>query len=67
VLETREQAGDVDTGTDELLGNDSLVAERWWLRGSADGQEQLDGHGITMHRIMNGRRQENWAVFHPGT
>ncbi|MDP9166777.1 MAG: nuclear transport factor 2 family protein [Actinomycetota bacterium] len=65
VLETREQGGDVDTGNDELLGDGSLVAERWWMRGSTDGHEQLHGHGITLHRIVDGRLQENWAVFHP--
>ena len=66
VLETREQSGEIDTGTDELLGDGSLVAERWWIRGSADEQNRLDGHGITMHRIVNGRLQENWAVYCAG-
>jgi hypothetical protein len=23
------------------------------------------GHGITMHRIVNGKLQEDWAVFQP--
>lgn len=67
VIETREQAGEIETGVDELLGDGGLVAERWWIRGSAEGGEELHGHGITVHRIVNGRLQENWAVFHPGT
>ena len=65
VLETREQGGKIDTGDDELLGDGDLVAERWWLRGTADGGGLLHGHGITMHRIANGRLQENWAIFQP--
>jgi hypothetical protein len=66
VLETRQQAGEVDTGNDELLGDGNLVAERWWMRGVGDGLDRVHGHGITIHRIANGRLQENWAVFHPG-
>jgi hypothetical protein len=34
------------------------VAERWWVR--ADG---LTRRGITMHRIENGKLQEDWAVY----
>ncbi len=45
VLETREQGGDVDTGNDELLGDGSLVAERWWMRGSTDGMSNSSAMG----------------------
>jgi ketosteroid isomerase-like protein len=67
VLETRGRGGEIDTGVDELIGDGDLVAERWWMRGSAEDGEDLQGHGITVHRIVNGRLQENWAVFHPGS
>ena len=64
VLEVREAGGEIETGIDELIGDDSLVAERWWIRGSAEGT-QVRGHGMTMHRIVNGKLQENWAVYQP--
>jgi hypothetical protein len=63
VLETRNEGGDIEAGIDELIGSDSLVAERWWMRGTADEGTTFSGHGVTMHRIANGRLQENWAVF----
>jgi hypothetical protein len=52
VLDTRREGGDIETGIDELIGNDSLVAERWWMRSSADGGAAAQGHGVTMHRIV---------------
>ena len=58
------QQGEVETGQDEVIGDGGLVAERWWWRGRIDGGE-LRGHGVTLHRIENGRLQANWAVFHP--
>ena len=61
----RRNGGDVETGIDELIGHGNLVAERWWIRSTADGDAGLNGHGVTMHRIVNGRLQENWAVFQP--
>ncbi len=65
VLDTRKEGGDIDTGIDELIGNGSLVAKRWWMRGSANSGAAVRGHGVTMHRIVNGRLQENWAVYQP--
>lgn len=65
VLETRSEAGTIETGVDELIGDGDLVGERWWIRGSAGGGDGLRGHGITVHRIVNGKIQENWAVFSP--
>ena len=65
VLAMQEVGGDVETGIDELIGDGDLVAERWWIRSSSDGGAGLTGHGVTMHRIVNGRLQENWAVFQP--
>jgi hypothetical protein len=63
VLEARQEGGDIETGIEELIGNGSLVAERWWMRSSASAG--FHGRGVTMHRIVNGRLQENWAVAHP--
>ncbi len=63
VLDTRKVGGDIETGIDELIGNDSLVAERWWMRGSAGDGAAIRGHGVTIHRIVNGKLQENWAVY----
>lgn len=65
VLDTRKEGGDIETGIDELIGDDSLVAERWWMRGTAGGSATFSGRGVTMHRIVNGRLQENWAVYQP--
>ena len=61
VLDTRKQGGEIETGIDELIGNDSLVAERWWMRNAGGGS----GHGVTVHRIVDGKLQENWAVYTP--
>jgi hypothetical protein len=64
--EAWEQYERVDTGTDELIGDGGLVAERWWFRATPkDGGEGLQGHGITVHRVVDGRLQENWAIFQP--
>lgn len=65
VLAMQKEGGDVETGIDELIGDGNLVAERWWIRSSAGGDGGLHGHGVTMHRIVNGRLQENWAVYQP--
>jgi hypothetical protein len=35
------------------------------MRSSGVGDASINGHGVTMHRIVNGRLQENWAVFQP--
>ena len=65
VLAIQGKAGDVETGIDELIGEGNLVAERWWIRSHSAGDPGPIGHGITMHRIVNGKLQENWAVFQP--
>ena len=65
VLDTRKMGGDIEAGIDELLGDGNLVAERWWMRGSANGETTFHGHGVTMHRIIDGKLQENWAVVAP--
>ena len=65
VLAMQEEGGDVETGIDELIGDGNLVAERWWIRSSAAGDAGPNGHGVTIHRIVNGKLQENWAVFQP--
>src|SRR4051812_21729179 len=54
----QEQYGDVESGIDELIANGDLVAERWWIRASA-----VTRRGITMHRIADGRLQEDWVVY----
>ncbi len=58
ILAGQEQFGEVEMGIDELLGNGSLVAERWWARTGAGTRR-----GITMHRIEGGKIQEDWVVF----
>jgi predicted SnoaL-like aldol condensation-catalyzing enzyme len=60
VLDVRNEGGEIETGIDELIGDGSLVAERWWMRGSANAA--FRGHGVTVHRIVDGKLQENWAV-----
>ncbi|WP_210509081.1 ester cyclase [Naasia sp. SYSU D00057] len=64
VLAGREQYGAISTGIDELIGDGGLVGERWWIRGGT-GDQSVGGHGMTMHRIADGKLQENWAVFLP--
>ena len=61
VLEVREQSGEIETGIDELIGDGSLVAERWWMRAKGSA----GGHGVTVHRVENGKLRENWAVYQP--
>jgi ketosteroid isomerase-like protein len=55
----------IDTGVQELLTDGTLVAERWTFHASGGDGPELHGHGITVHRIVDGRMRENWAVFHP--
>ena len=59
ILAAREQYGQSEAGIDELIGNGNLVAERWWIRAS-DGTRR----GITMHRIADGKLQEDWVAYH---
>jgi ketosteroid isomerase-like protein len=58
VVAGREQFGESEAGIEELIGNGDLVAERWWIRAAAGTRR-----GITMHRIVDGRLQEDWAVY----
>ncbi len=63
VLDIRMQLGQIETGVDEVLGDESLVAERWWIRGRAEDGQVFHGRGITMHRIVNGKLQENPHLY----
>jgi SnoaL-like domain len=58
ILAGRDEFGESESGIDELIGNGDLVAERWWIRADAGTRR-----GITMHRIVDGKLQEDWAVF----
>jgi hypothetical protein len=61
--EAMQPFASAEAGIDELIGQGDLVAERWWIRATThDGGMQLM-HGITMHRLSNGRILENWAVL----
>ena len=58
-----EQCGPSEAGIDELIGGGGLIGERWWLRFTSPasaGSGRM--HGITMHRIVDGRIAEQWAV-----
>jgi predicted SnoaL-like aldol condensation-catalyzing enzyme len=60
VEESWEQFGAVQTDVVEAIGDGGLLAERWtWRAGDPRG------HGITLHRVADGRLQENWGVFAP--
>ena len=61
VLAGREQYGESEGGIDELIGNGNMVAERWWLRAAAGTRR-----GITMHRIVDGKLEEDWMVAQDG-
>ena len=64
VTESQRESSEIETGIDELIANDNLVAERWrWRSVDRATGKPLVGHGITMHRVANGRLVENWAVF----
>jgi hypothetical protein len=53
---------DVHSGIDELIESGPFIGERWWLRGiTEDGQPMLL-RGITMHRVADGRLQEDWVA-----
>ncbi|WP_210481014.1 ester cyclase [Naasia sp. SYSU D00948] len=52
------QGEDVESGIDELIGNGDLVAERWWIRTPVGIRR-----GITLHRVADGKLQEDWVVF----
>ncbi|MDQ1513337.1 MAG: hypothetical protein QOC59_1179 [Microbacteriaceae bacterium] len=65
VNENHEQFGPVETGVDEVLDDGGLVAERWWFKAGTGDGPHLSGHGITVHRIENGKLAENWAIFQP--
>ncbi len=58
IQSVQAQAGDMESGIDEMISNGNLVAERWWVR-SSEGTRR----GITMHRIVDGKLQEDWVVF----
>jgi hypothetical protein len=58
LLAGHAQFGASENGIEELIGNGNLVAERWWIRTAASTRR-----GITIHRIENGKIQEDWAVW----
>ncbi len=58
VLAGQAQFGEVEMGIDEVLVNGNMVAERWWAKVDAGTRR-----GITMHRIENGKIQEDWVVW----
>lgn len=57
-----KQFGAIDTGIDELIEDRGLLAERWWFKAGTGDGPHLSSHGITVHRVVDGRLQENWAV-----
>lgn len=58
-----EDLRDAEAGIDELIEMGDLVGERWWIRGiTADGRPTRL-RGITMHRVADGRLEEDWVVF----
>jgi hypothetical protein len=52
-------------GIDEPLEDRGVLAERWWFKVGTGEGPHVAGHGITVHRIVDGRIKENWAVFSP--
>jgi len=59
-----EQFGPSEAGIEELIRGGGFIAERWWLRLTSPASTGADRmHGITMHRIVDGRIAEQWAVM----
>ena len=60
-----KQFGAIDTGIDEVIEDRGLLAERWWFKAGTGEGPHIASHGITVHRVVDGRLQENWAVVSP--
>jgi hypothetical protein len=53
---------DIEAGQDEVFTSGNLIGERWWLRYTDADGTQVRWHGITMHRVADGRLQEDWVA-----
>jgi hypothetical protein len=53
---------DMEAGSDEVIESGDLIGERWWIHGTREDGSPLRWRGITMHRVADGRLQEDWVV-----
>lgn len=53
---------DMEAGSDEVIESGPLIGERWWIRGTREDGSPLLWRGITMHRVADGRLQEDWVA-----
>jgi hypothetical protein len=53
---------DLTAGSDEVVGSGDLIGERWWVRFTAADGTQVNWRGITMHRVADGKLQEDWVA-----
>lgn len=62
VMDARKDA-DIHCTTDELLADGNKVAEHWtWRSVDRATSSSVTVTGMTIHRIADGKLQENWAV-----
>jgi ketosteroid isomerase-like protein len=62
VMGARKDA-DIHCTTDELLADGDKVAEHWtWRSVDRATSRSVIATGMTIHRIADGKLQENWAV-----
>ena len=62
VMDARRNA-DIHCTTNELLADGEKVAEHWtWRSVDKATSESVTATGMTIHRIADGKLQENWAV-----
>jgi hypothetical protein len=53
---------DVAAGSDEVVPSGDLIGERWWIRYTAADGTPVLWRGITMHRVADGKLQEDWVT-----
>jgi hypothetical protein len=55
-------ARDNEAGVDEMMTSGDLVGERWWMHYTDADGHPVRWRGITMHKVADGRLQEDWVV-----
>jgi hypothetical protein len=53
---------DMEAGSDEVIESGELIGERWWIHATSEDGRPVRWRGITMHRVADGRLQEDWVA-----
>ena len=56
------ESRDYEAGSDEVIISGDLVGERWWTQYTAADGTSVRWRGMTLHRVSDGRLQEDWIV-----